>query len=259
MGACGSSPGSKWEAATGDGVFRLASASSPGFAEAVEVATRSFSGTASTDPERCIDWCVGERYAGKWDDPTRLEYFRWSARLVLAMTIRAGKSQTILCARAPGTDDATGAICAVHLYASKPSGAGTLMRFVYFMTCVVGEPPWQRSDARIAARMSANDEAMFRSHRKHAPGRHVYVQMMAVDPKAQGLKLCSKLMRAVNRLADAWGVPCYLETSGERNVEVYRRFGYEVVEKLKVPDPEDPDDAFDEFFCMVRPATREYH
>ena len=55
------------------------------------------------------------------------------------------------------------------------------------------------------------------------------------------------------------GVPCYLETSGERNVEVYRRFGYEVVEKLKVPDPEDPDDAFDEFFCMVRPATREYH
>ena len=30
------------------------------------------------------------------------------------------------------------------------------------------------------------------------------------------------------------------------------------MEKLKVPDPEDPDDAFDEFFAMVRPATREY-
>jgi hypothetical protein len=25
-----------------------------------------------------------------------------------------------------------------------------------------------------------------------------------------------------------------------------------------VLDPDDPDDAFDEFFCMVRPATREY-
>merc|ERR1719453_884834 len=77
--------------------------------------------------------------------------------------------------------------------------------------------------------------------KKHVSGPHVYVNVMAVHPDAQGKGLCGKLMRQVNVYADQLKLPLYLEASGEKNVSVYKRFGYEVVEQFTVQCKDDPD------------------
>ena len=82
--------------------------------------------------------------------------------------------------------------------------------------------------------------------------------MLGVRPESQGKKMASLLMRAVNAAADRIGVPCYLETSGARNVEVYRRFGYEPVERVRLVDPAGGA-SFDEFYALVRPPTNREH
>jgi len=42
-------------------------------------------------------------------------------------------------------------------------------------------------------------------------------------------------MRPVLEHCDADGLPCYLESSKQRNVPFYRRHGFEVVEEVHLP------------------------
>ena len=241
------------------GVFRVTSATSPALREAVDVVTGAFSGTATTQPELGFDWCLGDRCAGKWEDPFRIASIRWIVRLVHLMTFRAGPEQAVLCAREPGSD-AIAAVAVVHHCASPPSELGVWWRAMRTVLCTdIGDPPWMK-DKRIAARMESNDSEIARMHVKHTKSskRHIYVQMLGVRPKSQGKKMASLLMRAVNAAADRIGVPCYLETSGARNVEVYRRFGYEPVERVRLVDPAGGA-SFDEFYALVRPPTNREH
>ncbi len=48
----------------------------------------------------------------------------------------------------------------------------------------------------------------------------------------QGKGVGGALMRPVLEHCDAEGIPCYLESSKERNLPFYRRHGFEVVEEL---------------------------
>lgn len=89
-----------------------------------------------------------------------------------------------------------------------------------------------------------------RTHSKHGPGAHYYIAMMMVNPAFQGKGLCGKLMRAACRAADAEGLPSYLETGGERNVSVYKRFGYRVVEKTSAYV--EGESSYDEIYLMYR-------
>ena len=66
-------------------------------------------------------------------------------------------------------------------------------------------------------------------------------------------------MRELSRLADAEGLPCYLEASGEANRELYRHLGYEVVGtyalKYAHDEPAEPDwPDMVHYYAMVRPA-----
>jgi ribosomal protein S18 acetylase RimI-like enzyme len=76
--------------------------------------------------------------------------------------------------------------------------------------------------------MSAND-VMGRYHKKHVPEPHWYLFAVGVAPEVQGQGLGSALIREGLSLADAAGHPCYLETSNERNVPYYERFGFRVL------------------------------
>ena len=57
-----------------------------------------------------------------------------------------------------------------------------------------------------------------------------YLEVVGVDPNAQGLGVGTRLLNPVLDLADEAGQPCYLETMTERNVGWYRRLGFEVRE-----------------------------
>ncbi|MEX0725603.1 MAG: GNAT family N-acetyltransferase [Planctomycetaceae bacterium] len=75
---------------------------------------------------------------------------------------------------------------------------------------------------------------MMQEHRsrlmKNQP--HWYCQNIAVLPEFQGQGLGRALMRHACDIADADNLACYLETSLERNVDFYRRHGFELREAL---------------------------
>ena len=75
--------------------------------------------------------------------------------------------------------------------------------------------------------------------RLHPKLPHWYVVMVGVAPELQGLGAGRALMGRAIDLAEADGLPLYLETQTEKNVRFYESRGFEVVEHLH-PHPEGP-------------------
>ena len=70
---------------------------------------------------------------------------------------------------------------------------------------------------------------------RHAPGPHFYLSALGVDPDRQGEGIGTALMQPILERADSGGVPAYLETATARNVLLYERQGFGVVEELTLP------------------------
>lgn len=71
--------------------------------------------------------------------------------------------------------------------------------------------------------------------KRHPREPHWYLFVLGVDPAAQGGGLGGALLRRLGERADAAGVASYLETDEERNVGLYRRHGYDVVDEADTP------------------------
>ncbi len=67
----------------------------------------------------------------------------------------------------------------------------------------------------------------------HEP--HWYLATLGTAVEQQGKGVGSALMRPVLEHCDAEGMPCYLESSKERNIPFYRRQGFEVVNEVQLP------------------------
>ena len=64
---------------------------------------------------------------------------------------------------------------------------------------------------------------------------HWYLGFLGTAPEHQGRGLGADLLREVLARADEAGTAAYLESSNPRNLTLYRRHGFEVVEELKMP------------------------
>jgi ribosomal protein S18 acetylase RimI-like enzyme len=85
------------------------------------------------------------------------------------------------------------------------------------------------------SRVDAFRKAAEKHHPKTKP--HFYLMTIGVDPKFQGQGLGSALLEANLAAIDAKGLPTYLESSNEKNVPLYRRHGYQVINEFRpVPD-----------------------
>jgi ribosomal protein S18 acetylase RimI-like enzyme len=67
-----------------------------------------------------------------------------------------------------------------------------------------------------------------RFHQRSAPGKHLYLSFLGVEPSRQGQGLGSALIRPMLERADAEGLPCYLDTFQPRNVPLYQKHGFEI-------------------------------
>jgi GNAT superfamily N-acetyltransferase len=76
--------------------------------------------------------------------------------------------------------------------------------------------------------------ALMDEHHPHAPV--YYLQLLGVDPDAQGRGIGSALLDAVLTRADRDGVPSYLEATSERNAKLYEKHGFIATETLTLPD-----------------------
>jgi len=77
---------------------------------------------------------------------------------------------------------------------------------------------------------------MDRIEKVHPKKDHFYLQVLGTDPPKQGKGFASRVMRRQLASADAAGLPCYLESSKESNIPVYRSFGFELRDEIGIPD-----------------------
>jgi ribosomal protein S18 acetylase RimI-like enzyme len=63
---------------------------------------------------------------------------------------------------------------------------------------------------------------------------HWYLGYLGVAPDHQGKGIGASMIHAVTDDADATGVPAYLESSNERNLTLYERHGFRVVEEIRL-------------------------
>jgi GNAT superfamily N-acetyltransferase len=69
----------------------------------------------------------------------------------------------------------------------------------------------------------------------HPRGKHWHLRYIGVKPEAQGKGWGGLALGAGIDMAAADGLPIYLETSKDSNVQLYRRYGFEVIEEWDVP------------------------
>ena len=74
-----------------------------------------------------------------------------------------------------------------------------------------------------------------RRRRAHVPMPHFYLSALGVEPERQGSGIGTALMQPVLERCDRDRLPAYLETAVARNVLLYERVGFEVVEELLLP------------------------
>jgi ribosomal protein S18 acetylase RimI-like enzyme len=66
-------------------------------------------------------------------------------------------------------------------------------------------------------------------HKRDVPPDHWYLFVLGVEPACQGRGVGGRVIAPVLERADQNRLPCYLETTKERNVAFYRKHGFEVV------------------------------
>ena len=71
--------------------------------------------------------------------------------------------------------------------------------------------------------------------RSHAPSPHFYLSALGVDPERQGEGIGTALLQPVLDRCDRDRLPAYLETAVARNVLLYERLGFDVVEEIDLP------------------------
>lgn len=110
---------------------------------------------------------------------------------------------------------------------------------------------WQmpfRAGAGAFSRFLTMRRVLEERHDVDVGSRHWYVWLIGVDPPRQGQGAGSAHLGSVYADADRDGVPCYLDTTNERNVPFYRRHGFEVVFEGAFPRGGPP------LWTLVRPA-----
>jgi GNAT superfamily N-acetyltransferase len=70
---------------------------------------------------------------------------------------------------------------------------------------------------------------------KHPEEPHFYLLALGVEPSQQGRGIGGQLMAPVLSRCDRDGVAAYLESTSERNLPLYERHGFEVVEAVALP------------------------
>jgi len=225
----------------------------------------SMCGTATCDPEAMCSWIISTGALSDFANPMRLEVMKYLATIEM---VRHWELFPAAFTLGGYVDGALGACCTVVPMYHGFEASETLQMQVMPITItskllLTGKAPaalykreyreWQKAAMARLFGKTGFSAMQARTHSKHGAGAHYYIAMMMVNPAFQGKGLCGRLMRAACRAADAEGLPTYLETGGERNVAVYKRFGFRVVEKTAVYA--DGYGSYDEVYLMIRDAV----
>ena len=85
------------------------------------------------------------------------------------------------------------------------------------------------------AKMRSAAEFLWSVHRRRAPSPHWYLSVIGVTPASQGRSHATDLVAPMLARLDGEGLGCYLETQNEKNLAIYERYGFRVVEEGVIP------------------------
>jgi len=122
-------------------------------------------------------------------------------------------------------------VAAWLLPGKAPFGGWQILRSVPLPTLV-------RFGRQGANRLRPYGAYIDKLHRKLVPYPHWYLQVIGVDPAYHGQGFSSRLIRPMLERIDRERMPCFLETNIDKNVAIYRRFGFEVISEDKLPGTE---------------------
>ncbi len=124
------------------------------------------------------------------------------------------------------TDDVAG----VAIWLPPGSKASSFLDSLRMVPALARLTGWRR-----LREVSAATELLEERRRTHVPAPHWYLAALGVDPDRQRQGIGAALLRLVLDRADADRTPAYLETATARNVLLYERHGFDVVEELILP------------------------
>jgi GNAT superfamily N-acetyltransferase len=206
---------------------------------AINLSARSFAGTAKAPPAMEFDWMLKEdapdREADLQERVSRLEAM---IGFCVHKAFVLGQRGLVLQAK-PGawessdakTDDGKAVGVAVLYFYPKKWPADGMMAEIN-AAGAAGMSKWTKAQKAFleGKKMKALEAVMKTLRKEHGSTAHIYVQVMAVHPDNQSQGVGGKLMRAVSAIADAAGLPLYLETEPTKE-GFYKKCGYAVVGK----------------------------
>jgi GNAT superfamily N-acetyltransferase len=111
---------------------------------------------------------------------------------------------------------------------APPEKGGTTTRHELEMFAAVTKP-------RLLTRLPRIQRGMNLMEKAHPHEPHYYLAVLGTDPAMQGRGLGTAALEPVLAQCDQDGVGAYLESSKERNVDYYARFGFRTVETVHLP------------------------
>ena len=99
-------------------------------------------------------------------------------------------------------------------------------------------------------RMTSFEKFALQIKNKYAKPGCWYLFTFVTMPEFRGTGLGSKIIRPILNYIDELKQDCYLETVSPTNVEIYKKFGFELKEEVKVPNA----DLI--LYAMLRPAKK---
>jgi hypothetical protein len=73
-------------------------------------------------------------------------------------------------------------------------------------------------------------------HKKLLPSKYWYLSIIGINPKNQGKGLSHVLLNSMFNQIDKQNLPCFLDTNNEKNLPIYKRFGFKILEEYYIPD-----------------------
>jgi ribosomal protein S18 acetylase RimI-like enzyme len=77
---------------------------------------------------------------------------------------------------------------------------------------------------------------IYSKHKKLVPNYHCYLSIIAINPLYQGKGLSHVLFNSMFNQIDKHNLSCFLDTNNRKNVNIYKRFGFKILEKYQIPE-----------------------
>lgn len=150
----------------------------------------------------------------------------WLRLLMASALAECAHRGEIWAAHVDGLAGAIGIVPPGHVHASTSSRIGTLFR-------LLATPPAIPPSLRFVVHGPRVLQVLAR---RHPDERHLYVQVLGADPDRHGRGVGAALIEKALARAAEGDAFAYLETTNERNLGFYGRFGFRVIDELS-PSP----------------------